>query len=186
MTKINLMKFLKYILVLLMAVSITNCGDESSAPSFVLSTANIAGSYIINSLSIDTKVTSVTDVSGVSVPFTIATSTSTGDTFQVDFVLNVNGTYTASGQYRIVSVVTPTVGSQLTNSEIISFTDSGSYELNTTNNTLTIISSTGDFIEGTMDIVTFNETTVSLSQETEVELDAITTEINSRISFTRE
>ena len=179
------MKFLKYVLILLISVSITSCGDESSDPPFMLSAANIAGSYAINSFSIDTKVTSVTEVSGVSVPFTVATSTSTGDTFQVDFVLNVNGTYTASGLYRIVSVVTPTVGSQLTNSEIISFTDSGSYQLNTTNNTLTIISSTGDFIEGTMDIVTFNETTVSLSQETEVELDAITTEINARISFIR-
>jgi hypothetical protein len=180
------MKFLKYILVLLMAVSITSCGDESSAPSYMLSNANIAGSYVINSLSINTKVTSVTEVSGVPVPFTVATSTSTGDTFQVDFVLNINGTYTASGLYRIVSVVTPTVGGQVTNSEIISFTDSGSYELNTTNNTLTIISSTGDFIEGTMDIVTFNETTVSLSQETEVEVGAITTEINSRISLIRQ
>ena len=36
-----------------------------------------------------------------------------------------------------------------------------------------------------MNIVTFNETTVSLSQETEVEVDAITTEIDARISFIR-
>lgn len=186
MTKINLMKFLKYILILFISISITSCSDASSDLPFVLSTANIAGNYNINSLSTDTKVTSVTEVSGILIPLTVATSTITGDTFQVDFVLNGNGTYTASGQYRIVSVVTPAVGSQITNSEILVFTDSGSYQLNTTDNTLTLISSTGDFIAGTMNIVTFNETTVSLSQEMETVVDATTTEINSRISFTRQ
>ena len=102
-----------------------------------MSNDNIAGTYNINSFNIETNVTSVTDVAGVEVPFTVDTSTSEGDTFQVIFVLNANGSYTASGQYRVVSVVIPAVGSQFTNTEIIDFTDSGSYSLNTVNNTIT-------------------------------------------------
>jgi hypothetical protein len=181
------MKLLKCILILFITITITSCGDEEGGvPLFGLSNANIAGTYNINSLSLDTKVTSVTVVSGISVPFTVATSTSTGDTFQVDFVLNVNGTYTASGQYRVVSTITPAVGNPLTNNEIINFTDSGSYQLNTINNTITLTPSTGDFIEGILNIVTFNETTVSLTQELEEEEDLVTTKVNAAVSFTRQ
>jgi hypothetical protein len=181
------MKLLKYILVLFITASITSCSDSEEAPPFLLSNANLAGTYNINSLSIDTKVTSETDVSGISVPFTIATSTSIGDTFQVAFVLNANSSYTASGQYRIVSIITPAVGSTVTNTEIIDFSDSGSFQLNTTNNTITFNSSTGgDFIEGTLDIETFNETTIAFSQEIEEIIDEITTEIKANISFTRQ
>ena len=147
---------------------------------------NYGNSYNINSLSIDTKVTAITNVAGVSVPVTVATATSKGDTFQVTFVLSANGSYTASGQYRIVSVISPTFGDQVTNTEIINFSESGTYQLNTTNNTITINSSTGDFIEGTLDIETFNETTVSFTQEMEEVVDGIKTEIKASISFTRQ
>jgi hypothetical protein len=75
----------------------------------------------------------------------------------------------------------------VTNTEIIDFSDSGSFQLNTTNNTITFNSSTGgDFIEGTLDIETFNETTIAFSQEIEEIIDEITTEIKASISFTRQ
>jgi hypothetical protein len=75
----------------------------------------------------------------------------------------------------------------VTNTEIIDFSDSGSFQLNTTNNTITFNSSTGgDFIEGTLDIETFNETTIAFSQEIEEIIDEITTEIKANISFTRQ
>ena len=181
------MKFFKFILVLLIAVSITGCSNnDSNEPLFVLSNDNISGTYNINSFNIETNVTSVTDVAGVEVPFTVATSTSEGDTFQVIFVLNANGSYTASGQYRVVSVVIPAVGSQFTNTEIIDFTDSGSYSLNTVNNTITFTSVQGDFLNGELEVVTFNETSFSLSQEEEEVVDKVTTEIKANISFIRQ
>ena len=104
------MKLLKYFLVLFISITITSCSDSSSEPPYTLSNANIAGTYNIKSLSLNTEVTSSTIVAGVEVPFTVASSESTGDTFGVTFVLNTNGSYTVSGQYRIVSVVTPAVG----------------------------------------------------------------------------
>ena len=181
------MKFFKFILVLLIAVSITGCSsNDSNEPLFVLSNTNIAGTYNINSFIVDTNVTSVTEVAGVEVPFTVASSTSEGDTFQVAFVLNANGSYTASGQYRVVSVVTPAVGNQFTNTEIIDFTDSGSYSLNTVNNTITFTSVQGDFLNGELEVITFNETTITLSQEGEEVVDKVTTEIKANISFTRQ
>jgi hypothetical protein len=180
------MKILKLTLFLFLTVSALSCSDNSEETIFDLSVANIAGTYSINSLNIDTKVTSVTDVAGVQVPFTVATSTSIGDTFQVDFILNTNNSYTASGQYRVVTTVYPAAGSPVTNTEIINLSDSGTYQLNTTNNTITFTSSSGDFLEGTLSVAVFNETTVSLTQETENVIDAITTKINASISFTRQ
>jgi hypothetical protein len=183
------MKLLKYFLVLFISISITSCSDSTSEAPFTLSSANIAGTYNINSLSLNTKVTSSTNVAGVEVPFTVATSKSTGDTFGVTFILNENGTYTVSGQYRVVSVVTPAVGDTVTNNEIIRFPDagdSGTYNLNTADNTITFTSASGDFLEGTLNIVAFNETTVSLTQELEEVVDAITTNINANISFVRQ
>lgn len=185
--KNTIMKILKFILVVYISLAFTSCSDDSAEAPFSLSKDNLAGTYNINSLSIYTTVTSVTEVSGISVPFTVATSTSIGDTFQVVFVLSENGSYSASGAYRIVSTITPAVGSPVTNTEIINFSDSGTYQLNTTNNTITFNASTGgDFIEGTLDVVTFNETTVSFTQELEEEIDATTAAIKASISFTRQ
>lgn len=184
------MKIFKFILVLFVTVSITSCSDETSEPPYTLSNANIAGTYNINNLSINTKVTSSTIVAGVEVPFTVATSKSTGDIFKVTFILKSNGTYTVNGSYTITSIVTPAVGNPISSDDIIRFPDagdSGTYKLDTIDNTITFTSSSsGDFLEGTLNVVTFNETTISLSQELEEIEDAITTEFNSNISFIRE
>jgi hypothetical protein len=181
------MKLFKFILVLILSLAITRCSDSSEERIFVLSNTAIAGTYNINSLTLNTKVTSVTEVAGVLVPFTVATSTSNGDTFQVDFVLNENASYTASGQYRIVSTVTPAVGNPVNNSEIIDFSDAGTYQLNTFANTITFTPSGSDnFIEGTLNIEVFNESTLSLSQELEEVDNAITTEIKANIRFIRQ
>jgi hypothetical protein len=181
------MKLLKFIFVLFVTVSFTSCGDsDTDAAPFVLSNANISGAYNISSINVDTKATSVADVSGVPVPFTVATSTSTGDTFDFEFILKADGTYTASGLYRIVSVITPPIGDEVTNSEIISITDSGTFTLNTIDAQITFISALDDFLNGTFNILIFNETVLSLNQEIEEVDDAITTEINASISFIRE
>ena len=42
----------------------------------------------------------------------------------MDVVFNANGTYTAGGQYRVTSTVTPVATPPVTNTEIIVFNDS--------------------------------------------------------------
>ena len=181
------MKLLKFIFFLSFIVLFTNCSDDNAyATPFILSNENIVGTYNISELNIKTKVTSTTDVAGVPVPFTVATSTSAGDTFDFEFILKADGTYTASGLYRLVSVVTPAVGNEVTSSKIISITDSGTFILNTTDAKINFTSALDDFLGGTFNILTFNETVLSLNQEMEEVVDAITTEINTSISFIRE
>ena len=189
------MKLFKFILVLFVAVSISSCSDDSIEPTILLSNANIAGTHSINSFNIDTKVTSKTDVSGISVPFDIATSTGYGDTFQVDFELTENGDYTLIGPYRLISSITHADGNQVSKTLILYVDDSGTYEIDTTNNTITFTSSLdalSDFysdassrLSGTFNVITFNETAIVLRQEKEEVLEAMTTQIKTNIRFER-
>ena len=137
------------------------CSDENPAPIYPLTQQNLAGTYNIQSMRADLNATAV--VQGATVP--VSSGNVVGDTFQVSFIINTDGTYTASGQYRITTTVTPIGSAPVTNTEIVVFNDSGTYTLNTSNNTITMTSSNSDFFEGTLQIQTFNETSFSLSQE---------------------
>jgi hypothetical protein len=180
------MKLLKFIFFSSFIVLFTNCSDDNAyATPFILSNENIVGTYNISELNIETKVTSTTDVAGVLIPFTVATSTSNGDIFQFSFVLNSDGTFSASGQFVLETEVTPATGDVVTNQEILNNINSGTYTLNSENAKITFVSSTGDFLEGTYNILIFNKTTLSLNQEIEELSGAITNEINTSISFIR-
>jgi hypothetical protein len=180
------MKLLKFIFFSSFIVLFTNCSDDNAdATPFILSNENIVGTYNISELNIETKVTSTTDVAGVLIPFTVATSTSNGDIFQFSFVLNSDGTFSASGQFVLETEVTPATGDVVTNQEILNNINSGAYTLNSENAKITFVSSTGDFLEGTYNILIFNKTTLSLNQEIEELSGAITNEINTSISFIR-
>ena len=167
-----LMKFLKFIFFLCVITLITSCSDDETAPKFPLSSANLVGNYEMNNLETQGS-EDATSSSGDTVNLT-KTST-VGDTFQLDFVLNANGTYTASGQYRTVSRITPNGGATSEESEIIVINATGSYQLNS-DNTITFNPQTGDFFEGIFTIKTFNETSVILSQDQE--------EVHGNTSFT--
>ena len=181
------MKLLKFIFFSSFLLLIISCNDDNADTTpFILSNENIVGTYNISELNIKTKVTSTTDVAGVPVPFTVATSISNGDIFQFAFVLNSDGTFSASGQFVIKTEVTPATGDVVTNQEILNNTNSGTYTLNSENAKITFVSSIGDFLEGTYNILLFNETTFSLNQEIEQLSGAITNEINTSISFIRE
>jgi hypothetical protein len=157
------MKLLKFILFLCVVISITSCSDDETAPNFTLSSANLVGNYEMNSLEAQGS-EDATSSSGATVNLT---NTSTvGDTFQLDFALNANGTYTASGQYRTVSTITPNGGTPSEESTIIVINATGSYQLNS-DNTVTFNPQTGDFFEGIFTIKTFNETSVILGQDQE-------------------
>ena len=181
------MKLLKFIFFSSFIMLFTNCSDDNTdATPFILLNENIVGTYNISELNIKTKATSTTDVAGVLIPFTVATSISNGDVFQFAFVLNSDGTFSASGQFVIETKVTPVSGDVVTNQEIVNNTNSGTYTLNSEDAKITFVSSTGDFLKGTYNILTFNETVLSLNQEIEEVVDTITTEINTSISFIRE
>jgi hypothetical protein len=176
------MKLFKKLLVVLFVVFIASCSsNDTTNEIYNLTNANIAGTYNIGSLNIDLKATAIT--SGV--PVTISTAKNIGDTFQVDFVMNVNGTYTASGQYRVVTTVTPITGAPITNSEIVVFSDSGSYNVNATTNEIGFTSKTDEFLDGTFKVTVFNENTFTLTQEFEEVDGSITTNGDAEVSFVR-
>ena len=181
------MKLLKFIFFSSFLLLIISCNDDNADTTpFILSNENIVGTYNISELNIETKVTSTTDVAGVLIPFTVATSISNGDVFQFAFVLNSDGTFSASGQFVIeTEVKVELTGDVVTNQEIVNNTNSGTYTLNSENAKITFVSSTGDFLEGTYNILIFNKTTLSLNQEIEELSGAITNEINTSISFIR-
>jgi hypothetical protein len=167
------MKFLKFILVLCISISIYSCGDDSSDPPLVLSNVTIEGTYDITSI-IVAQVETVASSSGNS-NVILTTITGVADSFDdINFTLNVNGTYTAVGGYRVVTTEVPNGGSPILDNEIIIIDASGSYQLNTTNNTINFNPTSGEFIEGEFAINTFTQTAVIISQE-DIEVDGNTT-----------
>ncbi len=177
------MKFFKIIITLFFSTLVMNCSNDVEEPTIILSKTNIAGSYAITNLTTDAKVTSLTNVGGVLVPLDVATSKSNGDTFQIYFKLEEDGTFKAEGLFRTISTVTPVVGSPVSETSILDIDASGNFTLDTTNNTINFSSSVGEFLSGTFDIVTFNEVSLVLYQEAEETEGSITTEMKTSISF---
>ena len=177
------MKILKFVLVLFISISITSCSSESKEAPFTLSDANIVGTYNISSFSAE-EVESATSSAGVTVE--LSKNTKIGDTFQVSLVMNANGTFVATGEYRSVSTVIPTPNAGQANPAIIVLNSSGSYLLNTALNTISFTQKSGDFIDGSFDITTFNESKVVIIQETIDTQGGITNEIKTSITFNRE
>ena len=179
------MKTLKFILFTLIATTILSCSDNSTEPAFILSNESLAGDYDIAVLNIDIETTA--EVAGVAV--TISNTAIVGDTFQVDVIINANGTYSASGQYRVVSTVTPVGTAPITDTEIIVFSDSGSYSINAVDDTITfmpVVYPLSDaFLAGTFNVTVFNETSVTLSQQVEETIGDITSSINMNLSLER-
>ncbi|MEO9571812.1 MAG: hypothetical protein ABJH82_11260 [Polaribacter sp.] len=170
------MKILKFILTLLISVSITSCSSDESTPPFDLTSSNFAGSYDINSITYK-EVETITSSSGNS-SIVLTTINGVADSFDdISFVINANGTFTASGKYRNVITEKPNTGSTITDNEIIVFNASGTYQLNTIDNTITFNQQSGDFIDGVFSIKSFKETGVTIEQE------IIETDGNSTLTF---
>ena len=175
------MKIFKFTLIAFITTTILSCSDNSNEPELDLTNESLAGNYNITILSIDIE--SSAEVAGV--PVTISNTTIDGDTFQVDVVFNTNGTYTAGGQYRVTSTVTPVATPPVTNTEIIVFDDSGSYSINSDENAITFMIQDQALLSGTFNVSDFNENSISLTQQVEETIGDITSLINMNISLDR-
>lgn len=176
------MKTKQLILTLfLFTILSSSCNDTIPDPLYPLNAQNLAGTYNIKSLNAALNATA--EVQGVVAP--VSTGSITGDTFQVNFVINVDGTYTASGGYRMTTTINPISGNPVTNSEIVTFNDLGTYVLDTDSNTLTLNSGNADFLEGTIQIRSFNESSFTISQEISETEGGITIDAEYTIVFER-
>ncbi|MHB0756009.1 hypothetical protein [Polaribacter sp. M15] len=158
------MKNLTYILVLFVSVSFFSCGDDSSSvPTFVLSSANVTGTYGISSYE-KLIVESATSTSGENTT-ELERNSKVGDRFQMTIILNTDGTYTANGLHGFVSTISPTPQSGQPNPETIQVDAAGTFTVNSSANTITFSQTKGDFILGTFNITTFSENSLVMFQE---------------------
>jgi len=88
------MKLLKPLFVLLLIVSLFSCKSDDDNNQFLLNNANLSGSYavtLLNSTELQT-----TNVNGVDF---VTTTTTVGETFQIEIVFFENGNYIVDGLY---------------------------------------------------------------------------------------
>lgn len=180
------MKNLKFILFLFIAATILSC-SETEDPVYELTNANISGTYNIEKINIQTEETATASSGAV---VNLSTTTSVGDSFDdINIVINANGTYTASGGYRLIVTETPNGGSSEISNKIIVFNASGSYQLNTTDDTIIFNQlnavADGGFIEGKFDVAIFNQTSFTIEQETITTDNSNTSTTNESIKLTR-
>ena len=180
--KLIIMNKLKYILFAVITSTILSCADNSTEPELILSNESLAGNYYITVLNSDIETSTVV----ANVPVTVANASLVGDTFQVDVVINADGTFSAGGQYRVVSTITPVGSDAITETEILTFEPtSGSYILNTLDNTITFSSQDVSLLEGTFNVIVFNETTFTLNQQVEEIVGDLTVRANVNLSLER-
>lgn len=180
--KLIIMNKLKYILFAVITSTILSCADNSTEPELILSNESLAGNYDITVLNSDIETSTVV----ANVPVTVANASLVGDTFQVDVVINADGTFSAGGQYRVVSTITPVGSDAITETEILTFEQTdGTYSLNTLENTITFSSQDVSLIEGTFNVIVFNETTFTLNQQVEEIVGDLTVRANVNLSLER-
>lgn len=178
------MKITKLIFLFALVAATVSCSkndDDNGPEPYNLTNANLAGAYKISALSINS--TSTTNVSGTTV--TVATATMVGDTFQVNISFKENGTYTATGQYRIVTTITPTGQDPIIEEEILVVDSAGTYSLNDVNQTIRLNNNDDEFLEGLFDVTLFNATNFNLAQEDVMTEGGITTSSEAIINLVR-
>ena len=176
------MKSLQTRIFLFLLVSLLGCSNSSETVVFNLTNDNLAGTYNVSSLNKEEKQTATSAGTVV----TISTAITTGDTFQVTFSIDKNGTYTSAGQYRIVTKTTPNGGATVEESKIINFSTTGSYTINNAKNTITFTANNEDFLEGEYTIETFNETILTISYTGVNVIGGITLSDKGTIGFVRQ
>jgi len=174
------MKLSKIFLVLTLALAIVSCkNDDDGVVQFSLTNANLAGMHDLTFFELNADGTA--DVGGIPVPVNL---TAVGDTFQVVFDFNENGTYTAQGQYRVVTTIS-VAGVSETDEEIFVLDETGTYNTNANNQTLTI-SGDGNLGEGVFNVTLFNETELRMTQDISREIQGATVDGIVELRFVRQ
>lgn len=88
------MKILKPILLLVILVSFVSCNNDDDNNDYLLNNENLAGTYNVTML--NSREVQTTDVNGVDI---ITTTTTSGNTFQLEIVFFDNGNYVVDGLY---------------------------------------------------------------------------------------
>lgn len=177
------MKKINFILFLCFSITLLSCGDDDDTPVLTLSTSSVAGEYTIKSL--DTNLLEEATSSGTTV--TVSTTVGKGDTFETSLItLNSNGTYTTSGGYRLVSTKTPNNGGSPEETKTLIFLNgSGTFTVNTVDNTIKFNTTNDALLSGTYTIVSFNDTILNLTKESETVVGSITNTNKTTINFVK-
>lgn len=176
------MKLIKYLMIICFFFSFLSCTEKKELPELPFSESNIIGSFKIQE--INEKITTTVVTSGIEVE--VAKTKSRADTFEVEFILNNDNTYTVSGAYRKINTVTPTGKSSETSATIITITDSGIFSVDETENKVTFSSQTKAFLEGTYLVTDFSEQRFALQKDEVTVQDQITAISDIEISFVRQ
>ena len=181
------MKLLKSLFVLFVAVSLVSCSsDDEGTPVYSINNANLSGTYNVTDLA-NEFIFSVIGSNGnpiVTETITLVTQSIVGA--KITFL--ENGTLTAEGEIVVDITTAPNDGSAPTTvTDVIDFDGTtGTYTLNATAETITMISTGGEFEDGTYNIALFNETNVNFTQAAEEVNQGITSSYTSSLKLTRE
>lgn len=174
------MKLLKKIALLSFSVALVACGDDdsSSGPSYTLTDESIVGTYVMNSLEGESsEATTLSTGSSVEV----SSSEVEGDTFdEAQLILSLDGTYSTSGSY-VLTIDTTVEGETETITDIVNLGSSGTYVLNTENETINFT-----VVEAGTDVVFEGMFNINDIDEDELELSNISTEESGSNTITSE
>lgn len=176
------MKFTKHLITTCLFISFLSCTEKKELPELPFSESNVIGEF--NMLSVDEQIIATVITSDVEVE--VSRTKSRADTFEINFILNDDGTYTVSGAYRKINTVTPTGQSSETTATIITLTDSGTFLVNEIENKITFTAKTKEFLDGTYLVSDFTEESFTLQKETITVQDQITATSDIEISFVRQ
>lgn len=171
------MNFKKLIFLFTLALATISCSSDDDGPGpYVFSNDNLSGNYKTTLLTGDIEQTYT--VNGTEVK---SVTKIIGDTFQMTTVFGANGSYSASGQYRIETKIT-TAGNTTTDSEIIVVEDEGTYSISPDKKRLTI---TIDGDAETFDVSLFNETKLNLKREINETINDVPTVGTFKVNYER-
>jgi hypothetical protein len=173
------MKLTKSLIVICLFVSFLACSEKDDIPTIRFSKEIVLGSFNIRSINEEIEATVITS----DVEVGVSKTKNRADTFEVDFSLNNDNTYTVSGKYRKISTVTPTGKSSETFATIVVFNDSGTFSVNENENTVTFSATTDEFLNGTYLVVDFDEDAFTLQKETVTIDNQITLTSDLEITF---
>lgn len=88
------MNLVKKIFVVMMIVSLAACKSDDDGTTYVLTNANVAGSYDV--VLLNTTETQTTDVNGADI---VTVTTTVGETFEIEIIFSENGNYIMDGLY---------------------------------------------------------------------------------------